>query len=293
MVNACNSRINSQTNRCVLRSGHIGKHLRGRPISCASTYNSKTKRCRRTSVRPRKDIKSSKSKQFKSDKKSRKCALKKSRKRKSRKSRRCKKTKSSSKSRQICRKSKPENQPQKKKLTKVPVHLSSLLDNTNELRKRWSIEKKLGSGANGSVYRACKDHNSRDCEYVIKVQRYNGEAKAEFKAYTNLRGTRLTPTLHAAWKYGNKMYMVLDCLFTCRPRLTYKKVHNMLLKLEQLGWLHVDTHSDNVMCTKSGKAVFIDFGWAVRVSELPVKGHPSGAKNYTELKEIQDSNILA
>ena len=140
------------------------------------------------------------------------------------------------------------------------------------------------------MYRACKDTSSRDCDYCIKVQRFNGQAKAELRAYQELAGSGITPKLHAAWKSANKLYLVLDRLRPCKPRLRRKQVFALLDRLERRSYLHVDTHSDNVMCTKSQRACLIDYGWAVRLDE-PIKRHPSGCRCLADLREAQTANV--
>lgn len=151
---------------------------------------------------------------------------------------------------------------------------------------------RLGSGVNGAVYLACREKRSEDCDYVVKVQPHNQQAKAELEAYLSLEKERLTPKLHAAWLCNGKMYLVLDRVFECSD-LTRSQVKHKLDKLHRLGWLHVDVHKGNVMCDKKGRVVLIDFGWAVHKDDQPYRRHPTGRKTFEELKRVQLANLDA
>ena len=193
-------------------------------------------------------------------------------------------------------KSSPRSSPRRKQPRRVnervPHNLHSLIENANEVHQRWNVRARIGDGCNGSVYKCCKDNSTRDSEYVIKIQRYNREAKAELEAYHDLKGTGLTPKLHTAWKTANKLYMVLDALVPCRPKATRMRVFSLLNKLEKHGWLHIDTHEGNVMCTKGRqKALLIDFGWAVKRSESPYRNHASGLRHFSDLRDLQEDNV--
>ena len=207
-----------------------------------------------------------------------------------------------------CRRSRPKTRPtsqkrssspkEKNNKTKayshIPKRFSTLVENAHELHRRWQKQKKIGGGCNGSVYRVCRDQSSKDCQYVIKVQRFNLQAKAELKAYLHLRSTGLTPRMHAAWQSGGKLYLVLDSLVPCRPQPRRAQVFSLLEKLERYGYLHVDTHIGNLMCSisKPQKPFLIDFGWSVHKDDEPFRRHPTGARCYEEMKEIQRENVL-
>lgn len=149
----------------------------------------------------------------------------------------------------------------------------------------------IGSGANGSVYRACRiNDKSEECQYVVKVQPHNYQAKQEVKAYTALAGKRIAPKLHAAWVCKGKLYLVLDMVDICT--LSKKKVDTALKRLYRLGWLHVDTHEGNVMCDARGNTVLIDFGWAVHKDDMSaIENHPTRAGTFERLKAIQARNV--
>lgn len=158
-----------------------------------------------------------------------------------------------------------------------------------QCHKKWGKKIRMGSGANGSTYLACRLNNSKDCEYVVKVQPNNQQAKAELDAYLDLEKDRLTPKLHAAWICGGKMYIVLDKVFDCK--FSKKAVKAKLDTLYNLGWLHVDVHEGNIMCDKKKNVLLIDFGWAVHKDDQPYKRHPTGLKTFEALKEVQDINV--
>ena len=265
----CDSRINPRTERCVLRRGEVGRHLRGRPKTCRAVYNTVTGRCRvsRSSRSSPPRRKSSSSRSSRSSSRSRSRSRSRAR---SRNARRPKKTTT---------------------FTRIPGNLASLVKDAREVKRRWNKKECIGSGANGAVYRACKNRNSKDCEYVIKVQRWNMQARQELRAYKDLGKSRLVPRLHAAWKSGNNMYLVIDQLRPCRPKPRRKEVFDLLNKLERKGWMHVDTHDQNVMCTKNQKAVLIDFGWAVKKCDEPFFRHPSGCRYVEDLREAQEENV--
>ena len=88
-----------------------------------------------------------------------------------------------------------------------------------ECQKRWVKMTRIGSGAYGSAYHACSVSNSKDCEYVVKVQPNNATAKREFDAYMRLSGSSVVPKMHAAWLCRGRMYIVLDRMFECEVSL--------------------------------------------------------------------------
>ena len=148
---------------------------------------------------------------------------------------------------------------------------------------------RIGSGAYGSAYHACSVTNSKDCEYVVKVQSNNATAKRELDAYMRLRGNSVVPKMHAAWLCRGRMYIVLDRMFECKVSL--KELKDVLNRFLRLGWLHVDVHPGNVMCNKKGNICLIDLGWAVHKDDQPYKGHPTGERSFKVLREIQDENV--
>jgi RIO-like serine/threonine protein kinase len=146
-----------------------------------------------------------------------------------------------------------------------------------ECQKRWRRMTRIGSGAYGSAYHACSVSNSKDCEYVVKVQSNNATAKRELIAYMRLSGSSVVPKMHAAWLCRGRMYIVLDRMFECKVSL--KDLKHVLNRFLRLGWLHVDVHPGNVMCNKKGNICLIDLGWAVHKDDQPYKGHARVLEN--------------
>jgi hypothetical protein len=261
----CESVWNKQTGRCVLRNGSVGKHLKGRLKQCSAKRDQKTGRCKLSG-------------------KSRQQASGKGRKRSSRRSRK-RPNKASEKRGTRRMKRAVKTRP----LTCIPTKFEGIVHEC-ECQKRWRQLTKLGSGKYGAAYHACSVENSKDCDYVVKVQPNNNIAKREFDAYMRLNGkTRVVPKLHAAWVCGGKMYLVLDRMKPCK--VTKAAVKLALASLLRLGWLHVDVHSGNVMCNKRGKVCLIDLGWAVHEDDEPFNGHPTGAKTFDRLRAIQEHNV--
>ena len=122
----------------------------------------------------------------------------------------------------------------------------------------------------------------------MKVQKYDKYAKAEIQAYLSLVGTNLTPKLYAAWICKGQAYIVIEKLVKC-PKISLTRLQTLLKKLENQGWLHVDVHSGNIMCTTKSRMVLIDFGWAVKKGEFPFLNHPN--RTYERLKNIQVANV--
>ena len=123
--------------------------------------------------------------------------------------------------------------------------------------------------SHGSAYHACSVKNSKDCEYVVKVQSNNATAKRELDAYMRLRGSSVVPKMHAAWLCRGRMYIVLDRMFECK--VSKKELKDVLNRFLRLGWLHVDVHPGNVMCNKKGNICLIDLGWAVHKDDQTIQ----------------------
>lgn len=147
----------------------------------------------------------------------------------------------------------------------------------------------IGSGANGSAYRACSAQNSAECEYVIKVQPYNATAKRELDAYLRLHNTTIVPTLYAAWTCRNNLYLVLDRMHACN--VSTPDLRRLLNRFLKLGWLHVDVHPGNVMCDHRNRTRLIDLGWAVHRDDQPYANHPTGIRDFTRLQKVQELNL--
>lgn len=241
----CASRINPRTNRCVLRKGSVGRHIRGRPKDCSSRYNSETRRCIRTKKSDRKKS------DRKSDRIKKEVRIRDSRKR-------------------------------EVECLHVPKTFEDLVEKC-ACREKWFKKTKIGSGAFGNVYRVCRHKN---CNYVVKIQKNDKFAKNELHAYLQLKHAKVTPKLFAAWTCNQKMYIVLEKLYDC-DTFEPRKVQAALKKLYNHGWLHCDLHIGNVMCTKEGKVVMIDYGLAVEKYKGPYKVQPR--KTFSTLKQIQNN----
>jgi len=152
----------------------------------------------------------------------------------------------------------------------------------------WLKKTKLGSGAYGKVYRACK---YKDCNFVVKVQKNDAFAKSEIQAYMALQKSRLVPKLFAAWTCKGKMYLVLERLYECKkPRIQlFRQISQRAAKLLELGWLHCDFHWGNIMCTDKNRLVIIDFGLSVQKGKAPYLNHKGGS--FSVLKAVQDRQL--
>jgi predicted Ser/Thr protein kinase len=132
--------------------------------------------------------------------------------------------------------------------------------------KEWEKKNILGKGAYGESYKACKGDK---CEYVLKTQKADKSFLIEVQALEELQETKDVPKLYAAWSCDGIGYIVMEELYksTCPSKEEiHKQLKRSLEKFrEKYGWLHVDTHNENYMCTKEGKAVLIDFGWGAKL----------------------------
>ena len=277
-ANSCKTQRNPSSKRCVLSDGFIGKHIVGRPILCDTVRNPKTNRCiLRTNASP--------------------SILRKGSTRKA-KSKRNSKTKRKTKSKA---KSKPKSKPKGKSIRKVRMHVTKndieclhVPKAFEELAEKcacndvWLKKTKLGSGAFGKVYRACK---YKDCNYVVKVQKNDAFAQSELNAYMALQKSRVIPKLFAAWTCKGKMYLVLERLYECKkPRIqVLRQISQRVAKLLELGWLHCDLHWGNIMCTDKDRLVLIDFGLSVRKGDAPYLNHKG--YSFSRLKARQHRQL--
>lgn len=280
----CKTQVNSHTSRCVLVDGKIGKHIVGRPKLCDTVVNGYTGRCvlRRTCTPYLKDKNKSLKKYVskKANNKKKKYASKKA-------------NNSTKKyaSKKANKKNKTQNAEKKSTQKIIPLCLPKKFEdlaNKCACNKNWIKRTKLGSGAYGTVHRACK---SGVCDYAIKKQKYDAAGKAEIQAYLSINKLNITPKLYAAWVCRGQLYIVLEKLVKCKlkPLQLKPRIKKLLDKLEKHDWLHVDIHEGNVMCTEKGRTVLIDLGWAVEKGKGPYANHKN--KDYKALKKIQESNF--
>lgn len=152
----------------------------------------------------------------------------------------------------------------------------------SELASKANI-KPIGEGSYGTIYAACKDDNCNN--HILKVQPANEDFEREVYAMTELNGWEYSPEIYDAWTCDGLGFMVIEnmgSISECLPSdITKEEISrqlNVILdELHQKGWVHVDTHSGNIMC-KHGHIALIDFGWAVKFPESKFQtvdiGHP-------------------
>lgn len=256
----CETQINPKTNRCVLKNGKVGSRIIGRPKLCDTVLNKDTNRCI-----SRQNHKSRKTKSRKT----------KSRRKATVKSRQKKKSRKAADNAAI-------------NCIHVPKKYEELAEKC-ACNEKWIRKGTIGSGAFGKVYKACR---FRNCDYVVKVQKNDRFAKAEFNAYLKLQNTRILPKLLAAWTCKRKMYLVIERLYECtKPKARMiKQLTEKADKLLELGWLHCDLHWGNVMCTKNNRLVLIDFGLSVQKGKAPYDNQRG--KTFKELKARQDRQLI-
>ena len=143
----------------------------------------------------------------------------------------------------------------------IPYIFSKVAEDCS-INKLWTKDEKLGSGAYGAVYKSCKSLEPTDCDYVLKEQEANYEFYQEVRALSSLQGFVHVPKLYAAWTCNGNGYFIIEKLEKCKD-LNYNKIKNILKKLEDKGWLHIDSHRGNFMCRPgTNDIIIIDFGWA-------------------------------
>ena len=150
---------------------------------------------------------------------------------------------------------------------KIDVH--TIQEDCNYLNQ-WKKGIETGSGEAGKT--RIVRHKNHGYNYVLKSQRRGGQFtsqfRAEIQALLELQGTDLVPKIYDVWTCRTMGYIIMEQLYNCDhidKQELYQKVREKLRHLRNLGWLHVDTHDGNVMCTSSGEPVIIDFGYAVKI----------------------------
>ena len=165
------------------------------------------------------------------------------------------------------------------------------------LNKKWKQERKIGQGAQGKVYDTVSLGNTN---YIIKKSENKLEFKEEVNALEDLQNTKVVPKLYAAWTCKGYGYIVIEKLKDCKlsQKELYTQLKNALETIYKHGWLHVDIHPGNIMCSKNdGKIKLIDFGWAVKKEgdELypyhPLSKRWGKPVSWSLLKTIQDYNF--
>jgi len=133
----------------------------------------------------------------------------------------------------------------------------------------WTWDKtKIASGRQGTVRIATLAHDRN--EYVVKQQLDSYEFKQEAHALIDLQQTTFVPKLHAAWRCEGQGYIVMEKLEPVNLKngeeleRAWSTIGTMLNGIRHRGWMHVDTHGENVMRTTGGRLVFVDFGLGVK-----------------------------
>jgi len=191
----------------------------------------------------------------------------------------------------------------------VPQHLIQKSEDCVQLNN-WQIVKttKVGQGAVGSVYVACRENS---CDYVAKMQRETKDLQyqRELDILDKLQGVSFIPKVYASFICNNIGYIMMEKLIPLTHE-SYKKsakelTNDVANKLEILydkyKVVFVDIHEGNVMLRQNDEIVLIDFGWAVSFNKTTdtVKEHPLferpqfKGKELTikKLKRIQDVNL--
>lgn len=159
---------------------------------------------------------------------------------------------------------------------KVPEPLVRLAEDC-DYNKLWKEGRRLGRGAQGSVYTTCLFN---DCEYAMKQVALSApgalhDLKMEIGALFALESTGVVPKIHAAWTCGEFGYVVMDKVHKCVKRKEHlaRAVKRALDKIWEKGWLHIDLKMDNIGCDANGKLLLIDFGYAVK-AQRPNQKYP-------------------
>ena len=176
----------------------------------------------------------------------------------------------------------------------IPAEFTTLVEDCEGINA-WKKGKIIGHGSYGAIYIACTISKPKKCNYILKVQKDDYEFHQEVMALDDLKGVDFVVNMYAAWTCNGMGYIVQEKLNECD--VTYEQVDDILNKLNDLGWLHTDSHQGNFMCKKDGTVVVIDFGWAVKKGEKGYKFHPwnkyygqyyDPPLTYDELKIMQD-----
>jgi tRNA A-37 threonylcarbamoyl transferase component Bud32 len=138
-------------------------------------------------------------------------------------------------------------------------------------RKRFVVHSKvIGKGAFGTVYETCEKD---ECTYVAKIV-----SKENFKQkeiYIQMAAARhdLAPMIYEIWDCRNNVMLIMNKIngITLNKflrnnndddikRRAVQKTFSAIQKLNDMGIIHNDLHSDNIMIREDESIIFIDFG---------------------------------
>ena len=147
-----------------------------------------------------------------------------------------------------------------------------------EYLKDYTIIKKLGTGAFGSVYKACSNKNNDIVAIKIEDNKKHSRLKHESRIYSLLNGTLGFPKLHYYKQTNEKNLCVLDYLgpsledlfdfsdniFSIKTVLMIGiQILNRIEELHNKGYIHRDIKPDNFLIgigKKKSRIYMIDFG---------------------------------
>ena len=133
--------------------------------------------------------------------------------------------------------------------------------------RQWTDAVELVTTERSKTFTVCK---TGERKYVLKTQEDSLSYRSEVQALRELQSTGGIPKLHAVWVCSGRGHLVIDMLVPVTTSTdaeiieVWSELGSILRQIRELGWLHVDTHGDNVMRTGRGKLVLIDFEQAVK-----------------------------
>lgn len=139
------------------------------------------------------------------------------------------------------------------------------------VRKRFLVHSKvIGKGAFGTVYETCEKD---ECSYVAKI--VNKQNFKQKEIYNQMAAARhdLAPMIYEIWDCRNNVMLIMNKIngITLNKflrnnnndetkRRVVQKVFTAIKQLNDIGILHNDLHSDNIMVREDESILFIDFG---------------------------------
>lgn len=153
-----------------------------------------------------------------------------------------------------------------------------LVEACNKIKRaypEYQERRRLQKGAYGQAFVLCKTlvSGGRLCDLVLKEQTLNDEFRNEVQTMESVKGDMRFSQIVDSFTCRGKGLILMERLEKCEER---PERHEALLLLEVMyarGFLHMDNHSDNVMCRreeddagrKVDRPVLIDFGLALNL----------------------------